>query len=127
MSNASNPTPTPTAKQNKAADAVTDVVREQADVVREQAERTTKGAQKVFDTYVDATASSFRRSQELAEKSYQAWTESLRSGTGFPGFGLATPDLREVVSVGFDFAQSVLDAQREIANQLADVFAPARS
>ncbi len=122
-----NPTPTSTAKQNKAADAVTDAVREQADVVREQAEQATKSAQKVFDTYVDATTSSFRRSQELAEKSYKAWTESLRGGAASPGFGLPTPDLREVVSVGFDFAQSMLDAQREIANQLVDAFAPARS
>jgi hypothetical protein len=124
----SNPTdPIPTSKQNKAADAVTDAVREQADVLREQAEQTTKGAQKIFDTYVDASVSSFRRSQELAEKSYKAWTESWQGGAGSPGFRLPTPDLHEVVSVGFDFAQSVLDAQREIANQLVDAFAPARS
>lgn len=126
MSNPTNPIPT-TSKQNKAADAVTDAVREQADVVREQAEQSAQNAQKVFDTYVDATVSSVRRSQELAEKSYKAWAESLRGGAATPGFVLPTPDLREIVSAGFDFAQGVLDAQREIANQLVDAFAPARS
>jgi hypothetical protein len=127
MSNPTNPIPTPTSKQSKAADAVADAVREQADAVREQTEQTTKSAQNVFDTYVDASVSSFRRSQELAEKSYKAWTESLRGGAATPAFGLPTPDLREVVSAGFDFAQGVLNAQREIANQLVDAFAPAKS
>jgi hypothetical protein len=127
MSNPTNPIPTATSKQTKAADALTDAVREQADAVREQTEQTTKGAQKVFDTYVEASVSSFKRSQELAEKSYKAWTESWRGAAGSPGLGLPTPDLREVVSVGFDFAQGVLDAQRQIANQLVEAFAPARS
>jgi hypothetical protein len=110
---------TSTTKQTK-ADELTDAVREQA-------EATAKGAQKVFDTYVDAALCSIKRSQELAEKSYKAWTESFNGGAGSPGLGLPTPDLREAVSAGFDFAQGVLDAQREIANQLVDAFTPPKS
>lgn len=127
MSNPTNPIPTATSRQAKAADAVADAVREQADVVREQNEQATKGAQNVFDTYVEASVASFRRSQELAEKSYKAWTESWRGGAAAPGYGLPTPDFREFVSAGFDLAQDVLNVQRDIANQLMDAFAPVRS
>jgi hypothetical protein len=106
--------------------STTKPVREANEVVRDQAETSARGAQRVFETYVDVTMASIKRSQELAEKSYRAWTDSL-SGGNLPTFGIPTTDVREIVSAGFDFAQGVLDAQREIANQLVDAFAPARS
>ncbi len=108
-----------TSRQTKATDVT--------ETVREQAENAGKGAQRAFETYVDVTTASIKRSQELAERSYKAWTDALGGGGNVPSFGLPSTDIREIVAAGFDLAQGVLDAQREIANQFVDAFASARS
>ena len=67
------------------------------------------------------TLDAVRRAQDAAVKVVTTWSETTSNIPGFAKLTEQWPTPIEVIDSGFDFAQQILDSQREFANRMAAI------
>lgn len=70
------------------------------------------------------TLDAVRRAQDATVKVVSTWSETTSNIPGFAKLTEQWPTPIEVIDSGFDFAQQVLDSQREFASRLAAIATP---
>jgi hypothetical protein len=109
-------TTTPTGKSTLAAD-------EFASAVRDQAAESLKQGQEIATLLRDQTIASIKQAQQLTLESISAWSTAFGKFNGqlpqLPGFPSLPPlpveGFSKTIEAGFDVAQELLSAQRQLA------------
>jgi len=75
-------------------------------------------ARQFTDTVADATVATLKRNQQLTQLAIGSLSAAVSKGFDGSLSGLTRFDARETVVAGFGLAQTMIDAQRELAERL---------